>query len=392
LPETEARCRQELELQLVLAKVIIATQGHAASGAAEAFDRARALCAGLEVSPQLLTVLFGQWTRALLRAEFVSALRQTEELVDMARKSHDRVWKLISCYTAGFTYFALGSFGSASRYLRRGLDLFDPRRRAEYARPVVGDPRVLLNTYFAWERMCVGHIAEARSICDAAVTEARSLGQFYSLAHALSKQAYLELYIGTPTAALTAAEELQTLAGQHGIAFFQAAATLFQGWCRSELGDAAAGLAIVEEATGLYRRTGTLLHVPSFLRVEAELRGKCGQFDSGLARIAEALAMVAESGERWEEAEIRRTEGELLARAGRLAAAEGAFAEAGRVARTQGAHLFSLRAELSRAELLAKRDQRNEAVVALKTVTKRWGAVCDIPDLSHARRLLAELV
>jgi class 3 adenylate cyclase/predicted ATPase len=391
LPDIEAQRRQELDLQIVLGKVIIATQGHAVPTARAAFARARALCEGLDASPQLLTVLFGQWTHALLRADLASAGRQAEELLALARKSHDRVWKLVACYAAGFTHFALGSFGSSHRFLRRGLKLFNPDRRAEYARPVVGDPRVLLRTYLAWERMCVGRSAEAWIACNAAVTEARALRHSYSLAHALSKQAYLQLYIGTPAAAFAVAEELQALADEHGIAFFEAAATFFRGWCRGLLGDPTEGLALVQKGAELYRGTGTLLHVPSFLRVEAELFGRSGQAGAGLARIADARAMLAESGERWEEAEIRRTEGELLHQAGQMASAEAVLADADRVATSQGADLFVLRTRISMAELLADQERRGEASTALTSVIERFDPACEIPDFLRARHLLATL-
>jgi predicted ATPase len=391
LPDAEVRRRQELDLQIVLGKVIVATQGHATPGARAAFARARALCAELGSPPQLLTVLFGQWTHALLRADFVAARRQADELLALASKSRDSVWKLVACYTAGFTHFGLGSFRSAHHYLSRGLKLFDPARRAEYARPVVGDPRVLLHTYIAWERMCVGRFAEAQSACEAAIGEARALRHSYSLAHALSKEAYLQLNIGTLTAALGVAEELQALADEHGIAFFGAAATFFRGWCRSLCGDITEGLALVRKATELYRGTHTLLHIPSFLRVESELLGRSGQAGAGLAKISEARAALADSGERWEEAEIRRTEGELLDQMGRAEAAEAALSEAHRIATTQGAHLFALRASLSLAELFGRQGRRAEALSVLSAAIGRFAPDCKAPDLSRARVLLLAL-
>jgi predicted ATPase/class 3 adenylate cyclase len=389
LPDGAERQRQELDLQIVLGKVIVATKGHAIPAARAAFARARALCAGLGHSPQLLTVLFGQWTHALLRADFAAARRQSDELTMLAGKTRDRVWKLVACYAAGFTHFALGSFASAHRYLGRGLRLFDPARRQDYARPVVGDPRVLLNTYFAWERLCVGRFAEAQAACDEAVSEARTLRQSYSLAHALSKEAYLRIYLAAPEAALAVAKELQSLADERGIAFFSAAATIFRGWCLGLCGETRDGLALVRRATELYRRTETLLHIPSFLRVEAEILGRCGQAETGLARIFEAQAMLAQSGERWEEAEIRRTEGELLARLGRAAAAEVAYRDAHCIAVRQGARLFALRASVSLAELLGAEGRRADATAALAAAIARFEPESVAPDLARARGLLS---
>jgi predicted ATPase len=211
------------------------------------------------------------------------------------------------------------------------------------------------------------------------------------LAHALSKEAYLQLYLGTPTAALGVAEELQALADERGIAFFGAAAIFFRGWCHSLFGDVTEGLTLIRRATELYRATDTLLHIPSFLRVESEILGRSGEAGAGLAKISEAKAILAKSGERWEEAEIRRTEGELLGQLGRIAAAEAALSDAQRIAVTQGAHLFALRARVSMAELLSRQGRRAEASSALTAAVAQFAPDCDAPDLRHAQDVLLAL-
>ncbi len=351
LPDTEARRRQELDLQILLGKAIIATQGHAAPGFTASVARARVLCTELGSPPQLLTVLFVEWTQAHLRAELASARKQAEEFLDLARERRDPVWGLLACYAAGFTHFALGSFGPAHDFLRRGLDLFDVGRRDEYASRVVGDPRVMLHTCLAWERMCVGRGAEAWAACDEAVREARALGHSYSVAHALCKQASLHVFIGKPVAGLAVAEELHSLAVEHGIAFFEAAAMVFRGWFRGQLGDPREGLALVRRGGELYRMTGTRLHLQISLRFEAELLGRSGDIAAGLTRLDEARALTEQSGERWDEAEFHRVEGELLDLAGEREAAEMALREAHDIAVAQGAHLFALRASTSLAKL-----------------------------------------
>lgn len=402
LPESTARHRQELDLQILLGKAINATEGHAVPGARAAFDRARMLSAELEGTPQLLTVLFGQWaTKAMLHAELAAARRLADELLAEAYRRRDPVWELTGCFAAGFTYFALGAFSTSHRYLRRGLEVFEPERRETYASPMVGDPRVMLNTYLCWERLYTGHLAETRAVCDAAVTEARALGHSYSLAHALSKQAGMEIYIGTPAAALVAVEELQALADDHGIAFFRAAARGWRAWCVGMVGDPREGLSLFRQSMALYRDTGTRLHLPTFMRREAELLGRVGDVAGGLARIEETWPLLAATGERFEEAEIHRTKGELLAQrgdmaggdmaAGDMAAAEASLVAACGVAASQGALLLELRARKSLAEMLSGHGRRGDAAAALAPVTDRFEPDCEAPDVVAARRLLEEV-
>ena len=67
LPDSASRQRQELELQIGLGRVLIATQGYAAPAVGEAYARARALCEQLDRPPQIVPVLYGQWVHHLLK-------------------------------------------------------------------------------------------------------------------------------------------------------------------------------------------------------------------------------------------------------------------------------------------------------------------------------------
>ncbi|MBN9564324.1 MAG: AAA family ATPase [Alphaproteobacteria bacterium] len=389
LPETEARWRQELDLRIMYSKAIVASQGHGSPSFAAECVRMRALCAELHAPPQLLTVLFFDWTRALLHAELASARRQADELLSLGRRRDDQVWEFLGSYAAGFTELHLGSFRTAREFLRRALELFEPERRESYG--TVGDPRVLLHTYLAWERMCAGHFSAAWAICDAALTEARALRQAYSLAHALTKQAHIHLSMGLPATASPIADELQALSDEHGIALYGAFATCFRGWCRASLGDLKGGLAMVQRSTVLYRETGTRLNMPSLLRVEAELLGLAGDARRGLAKISEARALLSETGERMEDAELRRTEGVLLEQTGDIAGAEQALAAAHDVAVAQGARLFALRARTSLAELLSRQARHAEARAALSGTVRRVPPAANVPDVLRARQLLRAL-
>jgi class 3 adenylate cyclase/predicted ATPase len=386
LPDTEARRRLELDLQLGRGKAIIATQGHATPGFDAYLARARELCAKLKEPPQLLTVMFQAWTQALLCGELPSARERAEELLALARERSDGVWDLLACYAAGYTYFVLGSFHTAHHHLRRGLLLFEPDRHEEYTSRVVGDPRVMLRTYLAWELMCTGNVAEAWAASTAAVGNARVLRNSYSLASALGNQASLHTFIGTPTAGLAVAEELQRLSDEHGIAFYEAIATILRGWFHSQRGDQDRGLTLLQQGRARYNTTGTRLHLPMAIRFEAELLGRSGRIAEALTRITEARTVVEETSQLWEEAETRRVEGELLGLAGNRAAAEAALREADRVAVTQGARLFALRARISLATLRPCREIR----AAMTEAVAWFDPACEISDVLRARELLEE--
>jgi class 3 adenylate cyclase/predicted ATPase len=391
LSDTETRRRQELDLQIVLGKAVIATEGHVAPGCRAAFSRARALCAEIREPPQLLTVLFQEWTLALFLADFSAIRERAEELLSLARERQDPVWELFACCAAGLTYFELGAFALAHRFLCRGLELFDPRRRQDYAATVVGDSAVLLQAFLSWERMCVGRFTEAWAASNAALMEARALRNSYALALALAHQTCLHALIGTPAAGLATAQELQALTDEHGHDYYRAIARCWGGCCLGQLGRAHEGHALLKRGNLLHRTTGARLHLHWSLRVEAELLGHAGDVETGLGLIREARSLVGEVGGRWDGAEILRAEGELLAQAGDIAAAERVLVEAQGIAHAQGALLFELRARAALAKLPLRGERRSNAAQALAVTARRFEPACAAHDVLHARKLLEEL-
>ncbi|HJS85629.1 MAG TPA: adenylate/guanylate cyclase domain-containing protein [Acetobacteraceae bacterium] len=391
LPDTEARRRQELDLQMLLAKAIMATEGHAAPACRAAVARIRELCTGLEAPVQLLSVLFGEWRISLLRAEFATARRQTDELLSEANKRNDPMWELLASYAAGFTYFCLGSFARANRFLTRGIALFEPDRREQYASVTIAHPDVMLHAYLAWERACVGRIEEAWAASDTSVKEARALGHYYTLAQALARLAHMQADIGMPADGLATADELLALAREHDIAFCEAVATFCRGCCLGRLGQEDDGLALMRRGLQLYHMSGTRLQSQMSLRIEAELLGQIGNVAEGLVKMDEAWDAVAKSGEGWDLAELHRTRGELLAKARNLEAAEIALNKAHAVARSQGALLFALRARVSLAALLADQGRRSEAVPALSEAIAPFASERATPDVVRAQQLLTAL-
>jgi hypothetical protein len=178
-PESTWRHECELQFQITLGKALIASRGHAAPITGEAFARARELCERLNRPPQFVSVLHGQWTHSLLRAELTVARQRAKELLESGESRGDPVWTLMGCRSSGVTCFPLGDFRAARSYLDRGLDLFDPAQRPLYAGLTVDDVQVVVLYYSSWAVLYLGDIDQARARCDAAMAVARQLGQAY---------------------------------------------------------------------------------------------------------------------------------------------------------------------------------------------------------------------
>jgi tetratricopeptide (TPR) repeat protein len=381
----------ELDLTIAIGKAQIATQGYAIESTGDTFTKAHLLCKRLGDPPQLLAVLHGLWTHALLRAEFPSAQRQAEALLARGEARDDRMWLLMGCRFGGVTQHPLGNFGEASRLLERGLELYDPAQQATYAALTVDDPRVVMMTYLSWSLMCLGEFAKAERYSLQAVAEAQKMAHVYTLAHALNGAAFVALTIGSPQAALQRLDELSAVLANNGIAYYEAVQTIFRGWCLAEMGQFDEAISLLGSGMAAYRATGSMLYLSGFLRMSAEAHCWAGRDDEALSLIEESMSIMESTDQRWDQAEIHRVYGTVLDARGDYGGAEAAFERACAVAQKQGAKLWQLRASCALAELLRARKSDAAARAVLDPVLESFEAGSDFPDVRRARTLFQAL-
>lgn len=185
LPDSDSLPLQELELQLGLGRVLIATQGYAAPAVGEAFDRARILCEQLGRPPQIVQVLSGQWAFRLLKGPLAVARELAAEMTRRGEDTSDAAVTLMGHRLSGATCFQLGEFSAARAHLEKGLAQFDPKDRPFYMSLAAQDAKVTMLAYLSANLTYLGYLDQARLGNEAAVDEARKLGHSFSLAHAL---------------------------------------------------------------------------------------------------------------------------------------------------------------------------------------------------------------
>jgi predicted ATPase len=350
-----------LNIQIALGKALIATQGHAASVTGETFARARELCDRLERPPQLVSVLHGQWTHALLRAELSSARRRAKELLDLGEVRGDAVLKVMGCRASGVTSFPLGEFHGTCDHLDRGLDLFDPAQRPLFAELSVDDVQVVMQYYSSWALLYLGYLDRARQRCDAALGEARRLGQVYTLAHVLIASVLIKLLLHAFDEAQKPLDEVLALSEEHGISYFRVVGGIFRGRCLVGLGREQEAIEVLKHCLALYRGSGSLLYLPTFLTFLAEAYLAAQQPEKGLQLVSEAAEIVETTQTRCDEANMCRVRGELLLMTGDARAAERSLRESLAVARRQDAKFWELRAALALARRWGDQSRHAEA-------------------------------
>jgi predicted ATPase len=189
------------------------------------------------------------------------------------------------------------------------------------------------------------------------------------------------------------AEVAIALSAEHGFTDSLHGATGLRGWAIAEQGRHEEGIALIREGLATFRATGGELALPYFFCLSAEAYREAGRFDDGLSALTEALAAADEHEDRNYEAETHRLKGELLLSQddSNTAEAQRCFERAIEVARKQSAKSLELRATMSLARLLVRRDKRDEARAMLAELYGWFTEGFDTADLIDAKTFLDEL-
>jgi predicted ATPase len=390
LPDSVSRRRQELELQIALGRVLIATQGYAASAVGDAYARARALCEQLDRPSHIVPVIYGQGVHYLLRGPLHTAQEVAADLLQLGEATGNAALTNVGHGLSATTYFQLGEFQTSHSHSEKALAEFDPKDRPFYMSLAAQDRKVTHLAFLSCGLFCLGHFDQARLRSEAAIEEARTLDHPFSLAHALSMGWLVDWATRSREKLRERSDEVIAICEEHGFRYFQVWGICQRGWGLSDGGKTAEGLALLGDGVAQYRATGSLVFLPFALTLLADAEGKAGRRDQGLGHLVEAERLVVATGDRFAEAELHRIRGELLL-ATDDTAAERCFHQAIGIAQRQDAKCWELRAVIALARLRSEQGKRDAARNLLEPIYKWFTEGLDTPLLKEAKALLAEL-
>ncbi len=396
LPEDTARRRDELKLQIALARTLLEQKGYADRQVGEAYAQARELSAHVGDTRMHLAVLYGLWAHHYIRGKPAAMLEQAHEFLTVVG-CHDEAGPTVVGYRlVGTSHLIKGNIAEALQALDQALSHYDPQQhgaasatgqnlRARFGQ----DVGTTVDSYRSWALALAGRAAEAAQAAESALQRSDALEQdhqsrFYALWHA--GMAYVLLRNPDKVAAID--RELMDRANDRGLPYWQALAHFLRGWRMTGAGDPATAVDLLQRGLELWSRTGSRIFRPICLAFLAEAQSAAGQPDLAQRTCGEAVRIMAGTGERWAEPEVHRLYGDVLACVGQTAAAIARYERAAAVAREQGSRCLELRAATSRARLLCKQGRRSEAHDVLLPLYRRVQTTCSTPDLIDARGLL----
>jgi predicted ATPase len=394
LPETPARHRQELELQLLLGSTLIATSGFAAAEMKQAYERAWRLAQQASNAPGLFPALWGLWSYYNTQGQMHTALEVGRQLWDLAKAEQDADHLLGACRALGSALFHAGELALAREYQAQGMALYDPQQHhRSHILHYGADSGVVCLSSMTLTLWMLGYPDQALACCQQTLALAEELAHPFSQAFALDYIAWFHQLRRDNIHARALAEAAIALCEQHGFKQLLAMGEILKGWALADQGQVAQGIEQIERGLSDWRSTGSVVGSAYWRTLLAEAYGKCGRAEKGLPLLAEALAEIKQRGERRGEAELYRLQGELRWMQGALGAeVEASFQQALTAARSQQAKAFELRAAMRLARLWQQQGKGVQARALLAPIVGWFTEGFATLDLQEAKMLLEKLV
>jgi adenylate cyclase len=329
------------------------------------------------------------------RGEPDRSLMLGERLLALSDETRDRFLVLIGHNNAATAKHYQGCFAASLAHAERVIALYDPARdrRAPFHHGFANDPCVTMLGFAAWNLWYLGHADRALGRAREGVTLARTLGEPFTLAFALSFETMTHGLRRDWRAQRERATEVIAVADVQGFPVWRGAGRMYHGLARVNAGEGADALTEVAEGLELAAGTGHRGGVPAYLLALADGQRAAGRHAAALGAVGSGLAIANETGQHVSDAGLYHLKGELLlaTHPASSAAAEALFRRALDIARAQEAKSFELRAATSLARLWHRQGQRAEARALLAPVYAWFTEGFDTGDLVEAKALLDEL-
>jgi class 3 adenylate cyclase/predicted ATPase len=391
LPESPERDATELESRIRLSGPLIATSGYVTPELTDNYARAWQLCTKLGEDKHAFPVMYGQWVIPYVRGDMATALKNSERFLRQAEQQDDAGLLLMGNRIYGSSLVWRGDTTRGCEHLQRALSLYRPEHD-QLAYVFSQHPRTAALAHLCLGLQHLGHLDQAMAAGWEAITQAKRIEHFNSIAYALCFVSLLiMLRLDVETLKDTAGELLR-LAEQNNATYWARWARPMLGWIDAREGNIESGIAQMHKSARELQQQGANLWVPQTLLLEAEILGRAGQTRDADRLLDEAQALIEPLDQRFYEAELHRVRGMVALSEDRdFDAIAATFDRAIAVARQQKSRFLELRAATSKARLYLSRDQKEPARDLLTPVYGSFSEGLDTADLVEARSLLDEI-
>jgi class 3 adenylate cyclase/tetratricopeptide (TPR) repeat protein len=219
LPGEPRHRREQIDLQIGLAKALMQTKGYSSPETKAAFEqtrlfvyRAEALGESLEDPLILFSVIFGFWMGNFVAFNADAVRELAAECLSLAQKHGGAIPLVLGHFLLGMALVVSGNFSEGRAHLDRVDALYNPEEHSQALSQFgadVGTWGLLPRAYALW---ALGRPEAARADVERAISLARRSGHLPTLMGALHLTGSTQLRLGNIAAAKVQADELVALA------------------------------------------------------------------------------------------------------------------------------------------------------------------------------------
>lgn len=307
LPDSRDNRECQLEALIELGRVIRHARGYGDEELLAIYERGRALSMELGKREQLANVVYGLWTHAAGRGQWLTAVQLATEFEGLSRQTdEDSQLEIEAFRLLGASAAFRGEFAIARRHFERALARYDIERHG----PRFGfDPGAASAAYMSWTAWHLGHSAEAKAHATRALAIGDAKNHASTLAMVLSWLMFYEVCERNTTAILAYNDRLQVVCAERDCRYWQPFGTACAEWAAFQHDGNARHLERLLEAAAQFRERYL---TSCLLLLGADICRQLHRTDQGLQLAAAAAQFIEEHDERVWEAECSRCTAELL--------------------------------------------------------------------------------
>jgi len=391
-PESRERDESELAMRIKLSGPLIATRGYVTPELAENYANAWQLCSRLKEEKSVFPVMYGQWVIPYVRGDMAAALVNSERFLHQAERQSDSGLLMMGHRIYGSSLVWRGDAQQGSEHLRQALSLYDAAQHDKLAYTFSQHPRTAALAHLCLAFQHLGFIDQAMDAGWRAISDAKRLGHFNSIAYSLCFVSLLIMLRRDVSTLKTTAGELMQLAKQYRASYWALWAKPMLGWIAAQEGNIEIGIRQMHESAEALQKQNANLWVPQTLLLEAEILGNVTQYQEAHKLLDAAQALIEPLDQRFYEAELHRVRGAVLT-AEKPNSPDGmkSFDRAINIARRQNSRFLELRACVSKARASRERGLRDDAREIVTPVFSWFTEGLDTIDLKEARAVLEGL-
>ena len=387
-PETPQRAREEIALEMSLARALIVVRGYDAEvehSISAAVERSREH----DDAPERFPVLRSLATLHLMRSDFDSALEIGRELLVIAEQQRDPMLLSEAHLVYGMNTAFIGDVDDGLRHLDKAIEYFDTRAAGLVKFRIGPSPGVVAYVASGLLLWGVGFPDRAVARLERGLTVADEIGHPYSRGYALWHTALLDLWRFDLSTMAARAETLHALATAHDYPIWRALALVLRGTKMIADGEVEDGLAEVDRGFDLYDdQTTPPIFWPPLLQVRAVGRMLAGRIDQALELVAKSESLMAATDPQEPDFAIMRGDLHMATAPPDVAMAEASYQSAFDVARERGLRMSELQAATRLATLRRGTPREQASLQQLRDVYNSFTEGYDTVQLVAARTVL----